>query len=151
MERSEVIATLNGLLATINEVEDGYLNCAEQVKRADVQALLDRAAKFYQDRSAVLNATIKGLGGEADASESLTGTLHLAWIDMMSSIVDMDDDAILAECERGEAAIKAAYEALAQDLPGPIRQMVEQQFERVKHDDEIRGLRDALWKAGEQG
>jgi hypothetical protein len=29
--------------------------------------------------------------------------------------------------------------------------MVEQQFERVKHDDEIRGLRDALWKAGEQG
>jgi uncharacterized protein (TIGR02284 family) len=71
---------------------------------------------------------------------------------MMSSIVDMDDDAFLAECERGEAAIEAAYEAaLAQDLPEPIRQIVEQQFESVKHDDEIRGLRDALWKTGEQG
>jgi Domain of unknown function (DUF2383) len=67
MAQYEVIATLNGLLATINEVEDGYLTCAEQVKRADVQALLDRAAKFYQHRSAVLDATIKGLGGEADA------------------------------------------------------------------------------------
>ena len=147
MEQSEVIATLNGLFATINDVEDGFLTCAEQVKSADVQALLDRAAKFYQDRSAVLEATIKEFGGEADTSESLTGTLHCAWLDVMSSIADMDDHAILAECERGEAAIKAAYEsALAQDLPEPIRQMVEQQFESVKHDDEIRGFRDALWK-----
>ena len=70
---------------------------------------------------------------------------------MMSSIVGTGDHAFLAECEGGEA-IKAAYEAaLAQDLPEPIRQMVEQQFESVKHDNEIRGLRDALWKTGEQG
>lgn len=147
MEQPEIIATLNGVFATINDVEDGLLTCAEQVKSASVQALLDRAAKFYQDRSADLEATIKELGGEVDTTESLTGTLHCAWLDVMSSVVDMDDHAILAECEGGEAAIKAAYKsALAQELPEAIRQMVEQQFERVKHDDDIRRVRDALWK-----
>jgi uncharacterized protein (TIGR02284 family) len=53
--------------------------------------------------------------------------------------------AVLAECERGEDAAKAAYEAaLQKSLPADVRTLVERQYQGVKaNHDRVRNLRNA--------
>ena len=57
----------------------------------------------------------------------------------------MNDHAVLAECERGEDAAKAAYEAaLQKSLPADVRTLVERQYQGVKaNHDRVRNLRNA--------
>jgi uncharacterized protein (TIGR02284 family) len=52
--------------------------------------------------------------------------------------------AVLAECERGEDAAKAAYEAaLQKSLPTNVRTLIERQYEGVKaNHDRVRNLRN---------
>jgi uncharacterized protein (TIGR02284 family) len=50
-----------------------------------------------------------------------------------------------AECERGEDAAKAAYEAaLQKSLPADVRTLVERQYQGVKaNHDRVRNLRNS--------
>jgi uncharacterized protein (TIGR02284 family) len=52
---------------------------------------------------------------------------------------------VLAECERGEDAAKAAYNAaLQKSLPADVRTLVERQYQGVKaNHDRVRNLRNA--------
>jgi hypothetical protein len=58
----------------------------------------------------------------------------------------MDDDAVLAECERGEDIARKTYEdALNKGLPADVRSMVERQYQGVRHhQDRVRQLRGAV-------
>jgi uncharacterized protein (TIGR02284 family) len=56
---------------------------------------------------------------------------------LASPITGMSEHAVLAECERGEDAAKAAYEAaLQKSLPADVRTLVERQYEGVKANHE---------------
>ena len=57
----------------------------------------------------------------------------------------MNEHAVLAECERGEVAAKAAYEAaLQKSLPANVNTLVQRQYEGVKaNHDRVRNLRNA--------
>jgi uncharacterized protein (TIGR02284 family) len=59
--------------------------------------------------------------------------------------LQMSEHAVLAECERGEDAAKAAYEAaLQKNLPADVRTLVERQYQGVKaNHDRVRNLRNA--------
>ena len=75
---------------------------------------------------------------------SISGSLHRAWTNIKSTITGMSEHAVLAECERGEDAAKAAYEAaLQKNLPADVRTLVERQYEGVKaNHDRVRNLRN---------
>jgi len=55
----------------------------------------------------------------------------------------MNEHAVLSECERGEDAAMAAYEAaLKKSLPTDVRTLVERQYQGVKANHEsVRNLR----------
>ena len=58
--------------------------------------------------------------------------MHRAWTNIKSTITGMSEHAVLVECERGEDAAKAAYEAaLQKSLPANVRALVERQYEGV--------------------
>jgi uncharacterized protein (TIGR02284 family) len=47
--------------------------------------------------------------------------MHRAWTNIKSTITGMSEHAVLAECERGEDAAKAGYEAaLQKSLPADV-------------------------------
>ena len=75
----------------------------------------------------------------------MSGAMHRFWVGLRSSISGMSDHAILDECERGEDVAKRSYEkALAQDLPGDVRRVVERQYAEVKaNHDKVRAMRNA--------
>jgi uncharacterized protein (TIGR02284 family) len=69
--------------------------------------------------------------------------MHRAWTNIKSVITGMNEHAVLSECERGEDAAMAAYEAaLKKRLPTDVRTLVERQYQGVKANHEsVRNLR----------
>lgn len=101
-----------------------------------------QSRKFSQE----LTALVAGYGEEVETGNSVSGTLHRAWIDVKSLFGGSDRASILSEAERGEDAIKAAYKLAIEsgDLTADALQTVTAQAEAIKAaHDTIKALRDA--------
>ena len=72
--------------------------------------------------------------------------MHRGWVALKATLSTYDDLAVLEDCERGEDEALASYrDALERDLPGPIRNLVEHQYEGAKRNHlELRNMRDSL-------
>jgi uncharacterized protein (TIGR02284 family) len=145
MDNHDVIATLNDLLEISRDGEQGFRTCAEGVQSPNLKALFEAAARRCAGGAAELEAKIRSLGGEPAQGGSISGSMHRAWTNIKSTITGMSEHAVLAECERGEDAAKAAYEAaLQKSLPADVRTLVERQYQGVKaNHDRVRNLRNA--------
>jgi uncharacterized protein (TIGR02284 family) len=141
----DVISTLNGLIETCKDGQDGFKEAAEGVKRSDLKSIF---YEFSQQRSQFvgeLQGLVRELGGDPEKSGSVAGALHRGWINIKSAVTGQDDAAILNECERGEDVAKKTYkEAVEEPLPANITSTVQQQFTAVQSaHDRIKALRDA--------
>jgi uncharacterized protein (TIGR02284 family) len=138
----KVISTLNTLLETTKDGEQGFRTCAGAVKDAGLKKVFEDAARRCDEGAAELHAKIRSLGGEPASSGTVSGAVHRAWTNIKSSITGMDEHAVLVECERGEDVAKSAY-YYNEDLPTDIKILVQRQYEGVKaNHDRIRQLRD---------
>jgi uncharacterized protein (TIGR02284 family) len=145
MDRNDVISTLNDLIETCKDGEEGFLSCANNVKNPALKSFLEEKAQRCATGARQLRDKVRELGGDPERSGSTAGAMHRAWVNIKSSVTGMDDQAILAECERGEDVAKRAYEkALQADLPADIRMLVETQYREVKaNHDRVRDMRNA--------
>ena len=145
MDSNDVIDTLNDLIETCKDGEEGFRTCAEDIKRPDLKTMFERAAGRCGEAARELQAEVQRLGGKPETKSSLAGSAHRRWVDIKSAVTGKDDAAVLAECERGEDVAKASYKkALDKDLPANIRTIVERQYRGVlQHHDEVRELEKA--------
>jgi uncharacterized protein (TIGR02284 family) len=141
----DTVEVLKTLAEISRDGEAGFKAAAEAVKDARIRSTLTAAATRCATGAAELESQITKLGGTATGSGSVAGSLHRAWTDIKAAITGGDDKAILAECERGEDAAKAAYEkALQTDLPVDVGTIVRRQYQGVRQNhDLIRDMRDA--------
>ena len=146
MDKDDVTATLNDLIETSRDGEEGFRTCADGVRSAQLKQTFEQAASRCAQAVSELQAKVRGLGGDPERRGSVSGSLHRAWVDIKSTITGMDEAAVLAECERGEDVAKRAYEeALCKDLPADVRSVVERQYQGVRqHHDRVRQLRGAV-------
>ena len=140
------ISTLNELIETCKDGEYGFRACAEQAKSDTLKTLFDRRSQECAAAATQLQAHVSELGGKPENRGSAMGALHRGWVAVKTKLVSYDDLAVLEECERGEdAALESYREALRQDLPERIANLVELQYQGVKQNhDEIRRLRNEL-------
>lgn len=145
MDKDDVIDTLNDLIETSKDGEEGFRTCAEDVKNPELKRMFTEGAQSCAQAARELQAEVQRMGGKAEKSGSLSGSAHRRWVDIKSAIMGKDDAAVLAECERGEDVAKASYQkALEKDLPPNIRAIVERQYQGVlKHHDTVRALEKA--------
>ncbi|HEX3536334.1 MAG TPA: PA2169 family four-helix-bundle protein [Stellaceae bacterium] len=145
MDRNDVISTLNDLIETCKDGEEGFLSCGQNVKNPNLKTFFDEKAQRCATGARQLREKVRELGGDPERSGSTAGAMHRAWVNIRSAVTGMDDQAILAECERGEDVAKRAYEkALQRDLPADIRMLVETQYREVKaNHDRVRDMRNA--------
>lgn len=137
------------LKLVINALEDGQKGMAEigehlkdeTLKRFFLSESITRAG-FRGDLEGVLHRH-----GVADVNETgtATGALYRAWAGLKAHLGG-GDHTLLETAEQGEDDAKDAYkDALAQELPLPVRQMlVEQQAHILEAHDYIRAKRDLL-------
>ena len=144
MSDQDTVATLNDLIETSNDGAYGFRQCAEHAGAAELRTLLRQRADDCRRAAKELQAQVEQLGGEPDRGGSATGALHRGWVSVRSALSGSSDEAMLAECERGEDTALARYrEAMQQPLPPAVKAIVERQLQGVKRNhDQIRNLRD---------
>ena len=145
MDNDDVISTLNGLIETCKDGEEGFREAAAGVKNSEFKSLF---ADFSLQRSqfaGVLQELVRSLGGDPESEGSIAGAIHRGWIDLKTALTSNDEKAVLNECERGEDSAKNAYaEALEQALPANIRDILEQQSQSIlAAHNRIKQLRDS--------
>ncbi|MFM9905576.1 MAG: ferritin-like domain-containing protein [Pyrinomonadaceae bacterium] len=122
---SDVISTLNGLIQTCKDGQDGFKTAAEGIERSDLKSVFYEFSQQRAEFVGVLQGLIRTLGGDPETTGTVSAALHRGWIDIKSLVTGKDEEAILNECERGEDFAKDAYaEALKANLPANIADVV---------------------------
>lgn len=146
-QQKEIISTVNSLIETLKDGQQGFKDAAEAVKDPQLKSLFNEYSLQRSRFAGELQSQVVGLGeSKPEDSSSAAGAMHRAWINIKSAVTSGDDHAILAECERGEdSAIKEYREAMEkEELSSPIRDIVSRQFTEVKSaHDRIKQLRDS--------
>jgi uncharacterized protein (TIGR02284 family) len=106
---------------------------AESLKRANFRAELEN--ELHRHRVA-----------DVHEEGTTAGTLHRAWGDLKAKVLGTNDHEILVTAEQGEDEAKKTYkDALEQDLPLPLRQLLAEQNAHIQNaHDFVRNHRNAL-------
>lgn len=146
MNNDDVISTLNDLIETCKDGEQGFRTCAEDIKDTQMKSFFTTRAQSCAEAAAELQQEVRTLGGNPETSSSIAGALHRRWVDIKGLVTGKDDEAILNECERGEDVAKRSYEtALGKSLPANIKTIVERQYNGVlKNHDQVKALRNQV-------
>ena len=133
----QVISTLNGLIQTCRDGEEGFRDAAEGVGSVGLKELFREYSRERASFAGELQDEVRRLGGEPLKTGSLAGSLHRGWMGLKTALTGGDEESVIDECERGEDSALAEYRAaLGVDLPASVRSIVERQFAEVKkaHD-----------------
>lgn len=142
----EMERALRSLVNTLQDSQKGFADIGEHLKdetfkRFFLAESLKRA-QFRGDLEEILHQN-----GVHDVKETGTtaGALHRTWGDIKAKLGG-GDHSLLTTAEQGEDEAKSAYaDALNQDLPLPVRQVIaEQQAHVLTAHDFVRDQRDAL-------
>ena len=141
-------SVLLDVIKTLQDGQKGFAEVGEHLKDDTLKRyFLAESLKRANFRAELENELHRA--GMADVSESgsAAGAMHRAWVDLKANLGG-GDHTLLESAEQGEDDAKKTYkEALEQELPLPIRQLLtEQQAHILTSHDYVRNHRDALAK-----
>lgn len=137
---------LKTLATTLIDSVNGYRDAAENAPSGTLRELFLESAverQFAVDR---LQETIRQLGGEVDDDPSLLGQAHQRWLDLKAMLEGGDEDAILAEVERGESYLQQKFEESVGDesVRGPARAAIDEAYRSVcRRFEQVKAIREA--------
>jgi len=145
VNREELIECLNDLIETCRDGENGFQTAAHRVKNSDLQKLFSKYSIQRAQFASELESEVRQLGGSPSSTGSVSAAFHRGWMNIKSIVTGGSEDAILAECERGEdAAVQNYQRALKTNLPPNVLPVVKHQFTEIKRShDRIRDLEEA--------
>ncbi len=138
------INTLNDLIVTTIDSSDGYRKAGEDAEANRFQAIFMSRANERDDVTAQLQNQVLALGGTPADSGSLTAGAHRFFMGLREIVSAHDDEAIIAEVERGEDYIKQKFEdALSdKDVSVDTIEVIRKCFTSVKSGhDQMRDLK----------
>lgn len=147
-KQNELERALKGVINILQDSQKGFADIGEHLKDETLKRyFLAESLKRANFRAELENELHRH--GVKDVKETGTavGALHRVWGDLKAKLVSGDHE-LLVTAEQGEDTAKRAYEdALQQDLPLPVRQLLtEQQSHILTSHDYVKANRDALAK-----
>ncbi len=146
-QQKEIISTINDLIETLKDGQEGFRQASEAVKDSQLKMLFNEYSLQRSKFAGELQSEAIQLGeDQPENSSSTAGAMHRAWINLKVAITKNDDHAVLEECERGEDSAVNEYKKAMEDedLSAPVRDLISRQYVDVKRaHDRIRALRDA--------
>ncbi|MEO8103910.1 MAG: PA2169 family four-helix-bundle protein [Betaproteobacteria bacterium] len=144
MENDEIIDTLNTLIETSRDGENGFTACAEDAEDAALRAYFTICATRCRESVHTLAELVKHYGGSPEPSGSVLAPLNRAWLDLRAALSANNDLAVLEECERAEDMALGAYQqAVNKNLPVDVLPVVMLQLNGVQENhDRVRTMRD---------
>jgi uncharacterized protein (TIGR02284 family) len=143
------IEVLNDLIEINNDRVAGFAHAAKELDEKDLELrtifmqLRDESRRNVHELGTAINKN----GGEVEMEMSGNGTLHRFWLNIKTAFTGHNRTSILEECERGEDAIKKAYqEALNPEnhlSPELTAIITRQQQSIIASHNQIKALRDS--------
>jgi uncharacterized protein (TIGR02284 family) len=140
--------TINDLIEINNDRVEGFEKAAADLDGQDsgLIALFNQLAGESRKNAAELTRLVQDSGYAPVEGTSTSGALHRAWIDIKTTFTGSDQEAILDECERGEDAIKSAYQSAIDpenELSSELVQVLQRQQQGIiEGHNLIKSLRD---------
>lgn len=141
------IETVNTLIKTTIDSVDGYRAAAEDANNGQFQSIFSERANERQEVADTLRQHVRALGGEPEDDGSLAAGAHRMFMNLRDAVTGTDDQAVIAEVERGEDYIKAKFETAMEDgnLGTETRSLIGQCYESVRSGhDQMRDLKHGL-------
>jgi len=143
-KQNEVKRALHSLISTLQDSQKGFADIGEHLKDDTLKRyFLAESLKRANFRAELENELHRQ--GEHDVKESGTaaGAIHRTWGDLKAKLGG-GDHTLLETAEQGEDEAKKAYkDALAQELPLPVHQLVsDQQAHILTSHDYVKRARD---------
>lgn len=144
VSNDDVISTLNDLIETCKDGQNGFQSAMEGVRDGSLKSTFQQYAQQRAQFASELQGEVRQLGGDPEQSGTVTAALHRGWMDIKLAVKGKNEHMILAECERGEdSAVQNYEEALSKNLPTQVASIVQRQYDAIKQaHDRIRRLRD---------
>jgi uncharacterized protein (TIGR02284 family) len=141
----QVVSTLNNLIETCRDGQEGFKTAAEGVNNGELKELFYSYSQQRAGFAGELQDEVRRLGGDPEETGSVTASLHRGWMDIKAAVTGGAESSVLAECERGETAALSNYRAAFNvDMPTNVRQALERQFAEIKEaHNRIRNLERA--------
>src|SRR4051794_35979587 len=83
---NEFISTMNDLIETCKDGEQGFRDAADAVTRTDLRSLFNEYARQRSQFASELQVQVSRIGGDPEKSGSVSGSLHRGWINLKSAI-----------------------------------------------------------------
>jgi len=146
MDNSKAISTLNSLIETLKDGEEGFRTAAEGLTDPQAKAVFQQYGRERAQMAQELQAEVRALGGDPEKAGSVSGSVHRGWINIKSVVTGKNDASIIAEAERGEDIAKNAYaEAIKATLPPSVSAIVSRQAIKVREaHDRVRSMERAV-------
>jgi uncharacterized protein (TIGR02284 family) len=142
---ADTVSALQELIQVNIDSRDGFRQAAQALEDLTLRSAFEQLA---QDRDVQADelARYVAWNGELPRREgSFAATVHRTWMSIREMLSSDDRHAMLSEAERGEDAIKSAYEKALKSGPGSaMNDVLLRHYAAVKAShDRIRDLRDA--------
>jgi uncharacterized protein (TIGR02284 family) len=135
-------STLNELIQTCKDGENGFRAAAESVEDSNLRHLFESYAQQRAEFAAELQLEVRRLAEDPEETGHVAAAFHRAGLEIKADLTGRDEAVVIAECERSEdLAVQVYRKSLDSDLPNDLRMIVDRQFLEVKEaHDHIRSL-----------
>lgn len=131
-----MLAVLNRCIRACIDAEKGYAIAAADARDPVLRALFHVYERQRAEFVEALQSTIARHAGSSVNVGTTAGTVHRNWLDARLVLERRDDDIILDEVSRGEAAAARVYGtavACANCMPAEVRAMLAWQEEAIRN------------------
>lgn len=140
----KVESTLKDLIEILRDGQQGFKELGHRLQNAEAKRIFLEETQRRAEYAAELENELHRMGvHDVHVSASRTGKVRLLWGEIQASMAG-GQKALLSTADRSDDIARKAYaDALKEDLPLPLREMLDRQNAHIQRaQDQIRALHD---------
>ena len=136
--QSHDVSVLNSLIETTIDSVDGYRRSASEATSSRFSSVFRDWAAEREQVVSKLRDRVRELGGTPEHEGSLLAAAHRQFLGLRDAITGSDDQAVIAEVDRGESYLNAKWETALKDdkLSPETRDVIGRCYDSVRSGHE---------------
>jgi uncharacterized protein (TIGR02284 family) len=133
-DRSHDISVLNSLIETTIDSVDGYRHSATETSNNRFSEAFRNWSRDREEVVSKLRDEVRRLGGTPEDDGSLLGKMHRRFLSLRDAITGRDDQAVIAEVDRGESYLDEKWQTALNDdqLSPETRDIIRSCYDSVR-------------------